>query len=321
MELLTIQHNDFEMTIECTRFDDIWNKAKNNIGEKSLLTTYSWSNGVSAVVRKKGDKEEVVIEQGQQAPAIFFDNTDYPIWVVFKDYVKNAQFGSILQSENERFSFRRHILAGFLNYRNEIGRSEIKLSYQVGSETREFSFSFEVLSTKLDYHEHWRIIIEDIEREYKMLSLDYMRRTFHGFSPDAEGEKPEIVWWSIFSNEQKKFIQACKTIIERPRHRLHGRKVYHKADKLKIITSSIENEFAEHRNEAAHLYSVEEQSHTNDTQENRFLKFALNQIADKYALLKKRIEDVKNTSNIMREEMQVIQNSLKRLQHHPFFRT
>ena len=36
MELLTIQHQDFEMIVECTKFDDIWSKAKNNIGADSF---------------------------------------------------------------------------------------------------------------------------------------------------------------------------------------------------------------------------------------------------------------------------------------------
>ena len=59
-----------------------------------------------------------------------------------------------------------------------------------------------------------------------MLSLDYMRRTFHGFSPDQKGERPDIVWWSIFEKEQNTFIKACRNIIERPRRRLHGEEVY-----------------------------------------------------------------------------------------------
>lgn len=45
MELLTIQHQDFEMIVECTKFDDIWSKAKNNIGADSLHSIYSWSEG------------------------------------------------------------------------------------------------------------------------------------------------------------------------------------------------------------------------------------------------------------------------------------
>ena len=321
MELLTIRHRDFELSIECTKFDVTWEKAKNNVGEEALQSSYSWSDGVESVVFLKGSDKEMPIEQGVQAKAIFFDNTDYPVWVDFKDYVKDAQFASILQGDNERFTFHRHILAGYLNYGNEIGRSEIRLIYKVGNETRRFSFSFEVLSSKLDYHKHWKAIIEDIEREYRMLSLDYMRRTFHGFTPDKNGETPEIVWWSIFAGEQQKFIKACKNIIERPRRRLHGHQTYLKADKLRHIPVSIENELAEHRLEPAHLYRVEEQIHTNDTPENRFLKFSLAQITDKYEALKKQIENVKGVSEAMKSEMQAVSTTLKRLQSNPFFRT
>lgn len=321
MELLTIEHKDFTMIVECTKFDGIWNKAKSNVGEDKLYSTYSWSEGVVSVKRILNADHEIDIEQGVPAPATFFDNADYPIWIEFKDYVKDAQFGSILQNDNDRFSFRRHILAGFINYKNEIGRSEIQIIYKVDKETRTFRFGFEVLSTKLDYHEHWRAIVEDIEREYRMLSLDYMRRTFHGFSPDQNGEHPDIVWWSVFEGEQQKFIKACKSIIDRPRHRLHGEEVYLRADKLKQTPHNIENRLAEHRKEPAYLYRVEQHILSNDTQENRFLKFALHQISKRYEELRQRIEAVKTASGTMKSAMLATSETLKRLQHHPFFRT
>lgn len=321
MELLTIEHKDFTMIVECTKFDGIWNKAKSNVGEDKLYSTYSWSDGVVSVKRTLDADHEIDIEQGVPAPATFFDNADYPIWIEFKDYVKDAQFGSILQNDNDHFSFRRHILAGFINYKNEIGRSEIQIIYKVDKETRAFRFGFEVLSTKLDYHEHWRTIVEDIEREYRMLSLDYMRRTFHGFSPDQNGEHPDIVWWSVFEGEQQKFIKACKSIIDRPRHRLHGEEVYLRADKLKQTPHNIENRLAEHRKEPAYLYRVEQHILSNDTQENRFLKFALHQINKRYEDLRQRIEAVKTASGTMKSAMLATSETLKRLQHHPFFRT
>ena len=320
MELLIIEHKDFTMIVECTKFDGIWNKAKSNVGEDKLYSTYSWSEGVVSVKRTLDADHEIDIEQGVPAPATFFDNADYPIWIEFKDYVKDAQFGSILQNDNDRFSFRRHILAGFINYKNEIGRSEIQIIYKVDKETRAFRFGFEVLSTKLDYHEHWRTM-EDIEREYRMLSLDYMRRTFHGFSPDQNGEHPDIVWWSVFEGEQQKFIKACKSIIDRPRHRLHGEEVYLRADKLKQTPHNIENRLAEHRKEPAYLYRVEQHILSNDTQENRFLKFALHQISKRYEDLRQRIEAVKTASGTMKSAMLATSETLKRLQHHPFFRT
>ena len=321
MELLTIEHKDFTMIVECTKFDGIWNKAKSNVGEDKLYSTYSWSEGVVTIKRTLDADHEIDIEQGVPAPVTFFDNADYPIWIEFKDYVKDAQFGSILQNDNDRFSFRRHILAGFINYKNEIGRSEIQIIYKVDKETRTFRFGFEVLSTKLDYHEHWRTIVEDIEREYRMLSLDYVRRTFHGFSPDQNGEHPDIVWWSVFEGEQQKFIKACKSIIDRPRHRLHGEEVYLRADKLKLTPHNIENRLAEHRKEPAYLYRVEQHILSNDTQENRFLKFALHQISKRYEDLRQRIEAVKTASGTMKSAMLTTSETLNRLQHHPFFRT
>lgn len=321
MELLTIEHNDFIMIVECTKFDKIWSKAKSNVGEEKLLSTYSWSEGVVSVARTAGDGTDICIEQGVPAPAVFFDNADYPIWIEFGNHVKDAQFGSILQNDNDRFSFRCHILAGFINYGNEIGRSEIQIIYSTEKETKTFRFGFEVLSTKLDYHEHWRSIVEDIEQEYRMLSLDYMRRTFHGFAPDTNGEHPDIIWWSVFQGEQEKFVKACKNIIDRPRHRLHGEEAYVRADKLKQTTHDIENRLAEHLKEAAHLYRIEQQIQSNDTQENRFLKFALQQISKHYEELRQHIESVKNASDAMKATMLNTSNTLRRLQRNPFFRS
>ena len=321
MELLTINHQDFTMSIECSKFDAIWDKAVRNVGEENLTSNYSWTDGVVSVVRKDEDGNEQDINQGETAPAIFFDNAEYPIWVEFGSQVKNARFGSMFQGDNENFSFRRGILAGFINYGNDIGKSEILIDYNVGTELRHFRFGFEVLSTKLNYHEHWRQIIEDIEREYRMLSLDYMKRTFHGFSPESSGGTPDLVWWSIFAEEQKKFIKAVKGIIERPRHRLHGIETYLRADKLTKVPVSLENELAEHRKEQAHLYRVEQQIQSNDTQENRFLKHALGQITNKYESLKKRIESIRGMSDPYKEDMKEMLNTLKRLQRNPFFRT
>lgn len=316
MDLLTIRHEDFTMYVECTKFEGIWNKAKGNVGEENLLSTYTWSDGVK-VVERNGEP----IVKGEKAPAVFFDNAEYPIWVDFNKEVSHAQFGSMLQNDNERFTFRKKTLAGFINYGNDIGKSELNLIYEIGKETKRFTLGYEVLSTKLNYHEHWRKIIEDIEQEYRMLSLDYMKRTFHGFTPDTTGETPELIWWSVFAGEQKRFIDACKSIIERPRHRLQGYEVHLRADKLKRVPTNIENELAEHRREQAHLYRVEEQVQSNDTQENRFLKYALGQITEKYESLKERIESINGLAIEKKKELAEIQVTLKHLQMNPFFRT
>ena len=304
------------MYVECSKYEAIWGKAVRNVGGENLLTTYTWTDGVKSATI--GDD---ALQNGSQSRAVFFDNAEYPIWVEFGSHVSKAQFGSMLQADNDRFSYRGHTLAGFINYGNEIGRSELQLVYNIGKEQKHFKLGYEVLSTKLNYHEHWKKIIEDIEAEYRMLSLDYMKRTFHGFTPDTTGDTPELIWWSIFAKEQETFIKACRGIIERPRRRLRGYEVYLRADKLKCVPTNIENELAEHRKEQAHLYRIEEHIQSNDTQENRFLKYALGQIAGKYETLKRRIEAIKNTSDTLKKEMDAVQRELTHLKRHPFFRT
>ena len=83
MELLTITYKDFTLTIECAKFEGIWGKAKRNVGEENLTSNYAWSEGVVSVIKYNEDDTETEIQQGVSAPAIFFDNADYPIWVEF----------------------------------------------------------------------------------------------------------------------------------------------------------------------------------------------------------------------------------------------
>ena len=323
MELLKIEHKDFTLSIECAKYSFVSGKAKQNIGEGHLTSTYSWSEEAK-VNRILDNGDEVKIKpQDKEAPAIFFDNTDYPIWVEFGPKVTNARFDSMLQSDSKQFSYHKshRILTGFINYGNDIGRSEIKLRYDLEGKPRTFVFGFDVLSTKLNYHEHWRSIIADIEAEYSMLSLDYMRRTFHSFSPDSEGERPDLVWWSIFQGQQEQFLTAVHRIIERPRHRLRSETTYQRLDKIKRVPATLENEIAEHRLEEGRLYRVAEHVHSNDTQENRFLKFALAEIAKKYDALKRKIEALENSSDALLEEMNATERRMQSLRRHPFFRS
>ena len=90
---------------------------------------------------------------------------------------------------------------GFINYGNEIGRADFPILYTINGVKKRFVFSYDVLSAKLDYHHDWKIILRDIESEYRMLSLDYLRKTYHGIS-EGEGESFDLIWWNIFRSLQ-----------------------------------------------------------------------------------------------------------------------
>ena len=182
MDLLRIEHEDFTLTVESTQFQRMWDKGEHILGRERLKSPYRWSDGVESVRLVHDGVEQDITMNDANAEAIFFEQTDYSVWVDFKKKVAKAWFDSPRKDVNERFSWKgnKQLLAGFLNYGNEIGRADMPIVYTLDGVQKRFVFSYDVISAKLDYHNDWKAIIKDIEAEYRMLSLDYLKRTYHG---------------------------------------------------------------------------------------------------------------------------------------------
>lgn len=328
MEVLRIVHSDFTLTFECEDWQKRWEKGSKLLeGAHHLTSTYTCSDLCEITHEDEfGHHKDILAQGAPNQNAFFFEQTDYSIWCEFKtpSKVTSANVETNRQDVNKRFSFKSHqqILMGFLNYENEIGRADFPLTYTTADGiTKHFVFSYDVLSTKLDYHHDWKIILRDIEEEYRMLSLDYLRKTYHGIS-EGDGESFDLIWWNIFHGLQEQFICATKNIIDQPRHRLRDVSSYKRADQIRRFTPVLEQQFAEHRTEEAHQYFVAEQQTTHNTIENRFLKHALTLIEKRYSALAKRILDeyVLN-SDSEKEHIRKTADELKHLVRNPFFRT
>lgn len=328
MEVLRIVHSDFTLTFECEDWQKRWEKGSKLLeGAHHLTSTYTCSDLCEITHEDEfGHHKDILAQGAPNQNAFFFEQTDYSIWCEFKtpSKVTSANVETNRQDVNKRFSFKSHqqILMGFLNYENEIGRADFPLTYTTADGiTKHFVFSYDVLSTKLDYHHDWKIILRDIEEEYRMLSLDYLRKTYHGIS-EGDGDSFDLIWWNIFHGLQEQFIRATKNIIDQPRHRLRDVSSYKRADQIRRFTPVLEQQFAEHRTEEAHQYFVAEQQTTHNTIENRFLKHALTLIEKRYSALAKRILDeyVLNSES-EKEHIRKTADELKHLVRNPFFRT
>ena len=319
MELLHIKHKDFTLTVESTQFQSMWDKGVANLGKEKLTSTYRWSEGVESAMFD----EKPIVPEDKGQPAVFFEQTDYSVWVDFAKGVTDACFDSQRKDVNECFSWKKDklLLAGFLNYGNEVGRADMPIRYTVDGVQKRFVFSYDVVSAKLDYHSDWKIILEDIEAEYRMLSLDYLKRTYHGIK-EEQGESYDIIWWNIFAGKQEQFLRTIHNIIDRPRHRLKGIETFKRADQIVRFTPQLEQQVAEHRMEETRLYRVEEQQNTYNTPENRFLKHALLTVQKRYASLAARVlAQDSNLAETHRTRIACIRDEMNLLSRHPFFRT
>ena len=321
MEILSVKHRDFTLNIECGKFDGVLGKARGNISAEGLVCRYKWNDDVESI--KYRWTEWALNGREKKWEALFFDNADYAVWVDFGGKVDEAWMRTY-GGRSDQFSFykSKNIISGVLNYGNEVGRSYLEINYKVGGAKRQFRLEYDVLSTKLDYHEHWRNILRDVEAEYRMLALAFMRKTFHGFAPKAEGEKPELVWWNIFRDKQEEMLRAIKMIVNRPKKRLRDTYEYLRADRIKRFTPQLENEVAEHKCEMGRLYKVGVPQLNHDTVENRFLKYALIEIGKKYEALCDKILSYKAqyVDEGRKAEMLATKRELKSLMQHSFFR-
>lgn len=327
MHLLRVTHKDFVLTFECSKFLSRWEKGIRLLnGAHHLTSTYSCSDEaevkhLTPYNEDEADKVGALQLGNPNEGAFFFEQTDYSVWIEFANGVTDAAYIGKRAEDCDRFSYKSKskVLMGFLNYENEIGRADFPIAYTINGEHRKFTFSYDVLSCKLDYHHDWKIILQDIEQEYRMLSLDYLRKTYHGIS-EGDGESFDLIWWNIFHGLQEDFIRACRNIIDRPRHRLRAVSSYKRADQIRRFTTTLEQAFAEHKHEESHLYYVEEQHTTHNTIENRFLKHTLQMIQKRYSALAKRVLEL-NISDPEKERIKTTADTLQHLVRNPFFRT
>ncbi|WP_300813652.1 restriction endonuclease-like protein [uncultured Bacteroides sp.] len=322
--LLKLEHKDFELLVSCNSYDRTFKKAaacmRVGADAEALQSYYIWSDK-SAVLTCRGN----TVVQGTHVPSAFFENTDYQYWIRFKTAVRTAYIDTPLRAVSEGFCFNEdaQVLYGHINYGNDIGRTDLKISYRPeGGEKQSFVFSYDVLSTKLDYHNDLKHIIRDIEQEYRMLSIDFFRRTHHSFAEKQQGETPDIIWWNVFREVNEEFIQAVKAVVDRPRHKISRKETYCRADKLKRLNPKLESELAEHRAETHRLYRTEVPDMSADTFENRFLKYAVKTVAMKFMELKARIVENYPMDSSIRfiETLTDTEEELKRLMNHSFFR-
>lgn len=349
MASLVIEHEDFTLRFRAEKLASVLSKAAGNgmsYAGGLLYSDYSWSSPVVSASLEKDEADEAVDAAAissagdcrvlKKAP-FFFENTLYQVALNLKSgagsLCTDPKLGICRSASSENFGRNEDFLYGTLQFQNDIGKSDFCIEYKRNGIRREFRFEFHVLSSKLDYHSDWKKIVDDIESEYRMLSYDFLRRTYHSFQQDRSGTSSDMIWWNVFCRHREEFQKACRLILERPRMRYRAVEEYRRADQLRILSPSLENEFAENRNVPSRLYLNERGHQTRDTPENRFFKYAVMTIAAKHDRLAARIhsqaaaaaeeeDDSGKQSDLKKlsDDIRRTSEELKRIKNNPFFR-
>ena len=134
------------------------------------------------------NEQKIIIEKKKKIFPVFFENRDYVFDVEFKKEIKNPFVYSKLKEISERFYYRenRNVLAGTVNFGNDICKGDFLVNYIKDEKLKQFEFQFEVFPTKLDFKNDYRQILMDIEQEYPFLVLDFLKKTYASFKSGAK---------------------------------------------------------------------------------------------------------------------------------------
>jgi len=307
------------MRFSCNKTIDRIRKAMDNLcvesGSEKLNAEFVTTQNDTFFIFNGHESES----KRQVREALFFENTQYPILIQGEDGVTEMSLLFSNVTKDAQLSSDGNLLFGAIGFGNQVGKTDICLNYKKNGKAKSMRFTTEVLSYKMDYRTDMKWIIRDIEREYSMLSFAFMRETYINFRTRG-GESTDLIWWQIFQSCFENITKACRQIINSPRRKLHDRVTYERQERLRWIERELENEYYEFKDDPHHLYRTHELCHTNDTVENRFLKFVMRQTLQRFTIVSQHIRNTIAKSKIMESKLEEMGEELQRLVSHPFFR-
>lgn len=329
MVVLSIENTDLILDVKCNKFHSAFNKAR--VRQHNILTSTNYTTSETSSSNLKlrflnSNSELTNIEEGIKYHPVFFENKDYFFGVRFKNKeIENPFVYCTLKDIKDKFFLEDsiHFLSGTINYGNDIGKTDFTIRYKLDGKFKELKLSYEVFPTKLDYRNDYDQLIADIEEEYPLLVLDYLRKTYHGFKT-GNSQKTDLIWWQIFGKIYNDLIASSKFILNKPHSRLVKKTLYQKVDRIKRMTPRLEEEY--HRFKSDHpnrYYRTDYRILSSNTPENQFFKFAIFQIQKNFIRVKNFINQ-KFSSKItteFKEELNNIEKEFRVITNHPFFRT
>ena len=266
------------------------------------------------------ESDWVAEEEVEEWDAFFFENTDYPLHARSNRNGVKLLSLTIGKERNEHVSAEDEIIFGSINYKNQVGRTDIKVLYEKEGKEECLACTTEVLSYKMDYRTDMRNVIKDIEEEFAMLSYSFLKETYLTFR-SSDKESTDLIWWQIFRECFDKITEATRLIINNPKRRLQTSVRYERAERMPFMPAELENEYEEFKNEPSHLYRMEEVYLSKDTIENRFLKYAILNISDRFKRVQKNILSILKADNLyVKSQIREMDEELTALVNDPFFR-
>ncbi|RXZ77499.1 DUF2357 domain-containing protein [Paenibacillaceae bacterium] len=232
----------------------------------------------------------------------FYENQGYEL-VVQKKHAPDLSF------YHEQVSLRQaikplgdSILAGVLNFGNEVGLTEWEL--RDGGRTM-LRLVMEIFPSKMDYKRDYQNLLNEVNAQIYNLSFDFLRKTYQMTGQRETQHQSLSEFFAILQHVFRQLVDAVERIQAHPHHMLRQERPLVDTNRIKKAGRENIRELAKHPERlredringfirigdltytATHLVETRKQSYY-DTNENRFVCWVLERTVGKMKELKKR---------------------------------
>lgn len=332
MELLQYTYGDaYTVQASSTDIGQTWNKFRVRAkGTAEEYCNYVMDEGGRLRVYNADTQEleEVPREHWHTARPVFFEDHKYSLTMTFFDAADEPRIIHPNRDVEEMFSCVRiatgeYVVSSNLDFMNQPGHFAFLLAYtnKQGKQVRH-KVEFDVLSPKLDTKADLNTIIQQIRNEYGDLVFRYLTLTFQQFQRGKEASN-ELIWLSVFKQIVASYVQAVRFIIHQPHNKMQRYEEYKRAERIKSWPTALAEKFCNDRvndEEQAlrRYYRTDRVETTQDTRENRFVKYTLQSITERLSSLLKKLG--KGTSDSEIGNLRERQDELESLRRNSFFR-
>lgn len=345
MEVLSFKSENDKITITANTVADMakcWSRFHARVKKKS--NTYcEYHSTVPGILKLAlptnsyalSKVRDSVAQIWDNLPPVFYETAIYNVSIYFTDIEEAPTVRHKLKEVTELFSAikvgeHKWMLSAPLSFINEPGIFELSFRYKpTGSATRTDTFTFRVVSPKLDTKDDYNQILADINAQYNEIIYQYLTLTLQNLQRGGKSNN-DVIWLSIFRNIAKDYEKWVRYIVNRPHLRQSQEVHFKRADRIKRWSPQMEEHYARIEAEGRldrEYFRHEEIIHTHDTRENRFVKFTLDRIGKRLssivAIIKvknKRAKDSDKVADSEIDELDGYVDSISRLTNSPLLR-
>ena len=248
-------------------------------------------------------------------PPVFYETVTYNLSIYLSGVESTPCVLHKLKEVTELFSAmkvgdQKWLMSAPLSFVNEPGIFQLTFRYKpYGKPERTDTFSFRVVSPKLDTKDDYNHLLSEINAQYNDIIYQYLTLTLQNLQRGGKSDN-DVVWLSIFRNIAKDYEKWVRYIVAKP-HLRQTREVYFdRAERIKRWTPLMEEKY--NRMEAddrlnREYFRHEETINTHNTRENRFVKFTLDRVGKRLTsivdIIKAKNEKAKKDDKVSESEL------------------